>query len=215
VVARETIMRQAVREAAEAPGVGPVRILALAAGPAIELRRFLASVVELNRPVELILLDQDRSAHEVAHRYLTRILLEDHHGKLPVTVRCLHFSVRQLLKPTGPEDERILSETLADLDLVYSAGLYDYLSKPVAMSLTRLLYGRLRVGGRLLIGNLVETADSSWVMDYILNWQLLYRTDETMMELAEGLSPMPSRTAIVPDTTGRCLFLDVTRSTPF
>ena len=41
VVAREAVMREAVREAFDAEGEGPVRILALAAGPAIELRRML------------------------------------------------------------------------------------------------------------------------------------------------------------------------------
>jgi extracellular factor (EF) 3-hydroxypalmitic acid methyl ester biosynthesis protein len=212
VVAREVVMREAVRKAIDAPGEGPVRVLALAAGPAIELRRLLADIGPVRRPVELILLDQDRSAHEVAHRQLTRILLEQHRGQLPVTVRCLHFSVRQLLKPRSPDDERIVNETLNGLDLVYSAGLYDYLSQPVAASLTKLLYGRLREGGRLLIGNLVETADSTWVMDYILDWRLLYRTDETLLALANGLDPAPAQSTIVRDATTKCLFLDVTRS---
>jgi hypothetical protein len=213
VVARELVMRQAVREAIEAPGDGPVRVLALAAGPAIELRRLLAEIGPLRRPVEFILLDQDRSAHEAAHRYLTRILLEQHRGSLPIDVTCLHFSVRQLLNPRTDEDERVINETLAGVDLIYSAGLYDYLSEPVATSLTKLLYGRLRPGGRLLVGNLVETADSTWVMDYILDWRLLYRTEQTMLALANGLTPTPAQAQIVADATGHCLFLDVTRST--
>ena len=133
VVAREAVTRKAIRALAAADGADPVRVLALAAGPAIELRRFLEDPGPLRRPVELILLDQDPSAHESAHRHLTRILLERHHGKLPVTVQCLHFSVRQLLKPRTPEDHQIVNEGLANLDLVYSAGLYDYLPERVAM----------------------------------------------------------------------------------
>jgi extracellular factor (EF) 3-hydroxypalmitic acid methyl ester biosynthesis protein len=212
VVARELVMRQAVHDAIEAPGNGPVRVLALAAGPAIELRRLLAELGPLRRPVELILLDQDRSAHEVAHRQLTRILLEQHRGTLPVEVRCLHFSVRQLLKPQTDDDQRVVGEMLAGLDLIYSAGLYDYLSQPVAASLTKLLYGRLRPGGRLLIGNLVESPDSTWVLDYILDWRLLYRTAETLLALANGLGPEPAEARILSDSTEHCLFLDVTRS---
>jgi hypothetical protein len=211
---REFVMREAVRQAIEAEGDGPVRILALAAGPAIELRRYLeqtSSAAAIPRPVELILLDQDRSAHEHAHRQLSRILLGQHHGMLPVTVQCLHFSVRQLLKQQTVEDQRIVRETLADLDLVYAAGLYDYLPQPVATSLTRLLYGRLRSGGRLLLGNLVESPDITWVLDYVLDWPLVYRTDETMLALADGLAPSPARTGITRDETGHCLFLDVTK----
>jgi extracellular factor (EF) 3-hydroxypalmitic acid methyl ester biosynthesis protein len=211
VVAREVVTREAIRAAAAAPGEGPVRILALAAGAAIELRRFLDETGPLRRPVELILLDQDRGAHETAHRHLTRALLERHHGVLPVTIQCLHFSVRQLLRPQTLEEQRVVRETLADLDLVYSSGLYDYLPERVAGALTQLLYSRIREGGRLLLGNLVETADSTWIMDYVWGWPLVYRTDETMLRLAEGLMSAGPRVGIVPDATGRCLFLDVVK----
>jgi hypothetical protein len=131
---------------------------------------------------------------------------------LPVTVRCLHFSVRQLLKPSTADDEHVVRETLANLDLIYSGGLYDYLPEPVAKSLTRLLYSQLRAGGRLLLGNLMETPDTTWFLDYVLNWPLLYRTEETMLRLADGLAPAPDEVQLTHDSTGRCLFLDVTRS---
>jgi hypothetical protein len=68
----------------------------------------------------------------------------------------------------------------------------------------------LRPGGRVLVGNLVDTPDTTWIIDYVCGWTLLYRTDETMLRLAEGLTPTPARTKITRDATGRCLFLDVT-----
>jgi len=197
--------------AVTAEGTAPVRVLALAAGPALELRRLLGEIETIRRPVELILLDQDRAAHESAHRHLTRVLLEQHRGMLPVTVHCVHSSVRQLLKPKTTEDLEVVTETLANLDLVYSAGLYDYLPQPVAASLTGLLYGLLRPGGRLLLGNLTESAESTWFMDYVLDWRLLYRTEEALLALADKLSPAPARSTVVRDA-GRCFFLDVRRS---
>ena len=212
VVAREVIMREAVRTALDAEGEGPVRVLALAAGPAIELRRLLRETRELRRPVELILLDQEPAAHESAHRELTRVLLEHHRGMLPVSVKCVHSSVRQLLKPQTPEDHAVLRDTLADVDLVYSAGLYDYLPEPVAASLTKLLYTRLRPSGRLLLGNLKVTPDTTWIMDYVLGWTLLYRTEETLLSLANGLAPLPSSAGITADETRQCIFLDVRRT---
>lgn len=209
VVAREVVMRSAVHFAAGTAGEGPVRVLALAAGPAIELRRVLKETTSLRRPLQLILLDQDPSAHEVAHANLTRILLELHHGMLPVSVQCLHFSVRQLIRPQTPEERRVVHEVLAELDLVYSAGLYDYLPDPVAFRLTQRLYARLRPGGRLLLGNLVEAPDSTWMMRYVLDWVLRYRTDDTMLRLAEGLAPTPAGVGIARDATERCIFLDI------
>jgi hypothetical protein len=90
-------------------------------------------------------------------------------------------------------------------------GLYDYLPDPVAASLTRLLYSRLRPAGRLLVGNLVETPDTTWLMEYVLGWSLVYRTEDTLLHLADGLTPPPSQRGITRDATGRCLFLDVER----
>jgi hypothetical protein len=212
VVAREAVMREAVNAAIRAPGEGPVRILSVAAGPAIELRKVLAEVTQLDRPLELILLDQDESAHETAHRRLTRLLVEHHRGKLPVKLECLHFSVRQLLKPQTLEEAAVAEHLLANLDLAYSAGLYDYLPEPVAVRLTHLLYSRLRPGGRLLIGNLVESPDTTWMMEYVLGWHLIYRTEPQMMRFAAGLAPQPARVGITRDRTDRCLFLDVTNA---
>jgi extracellular factor (EF) 3-hydroxypalmitic acid methyl ester biosynthesis protein len=211
VVAREAVMREAARAALKSEGEGPVRILALAAGPSIELRRLLEEVTFVPRPVELILLDQDPSAHEAAHRQLTRILLERHRGLLPVTVRCLHFSVRQLIRPMNAEEHRV-RDTLGNLDLVYSAGLYDYLSDPVAARLTQLLYSLVRDRGRVLVGNLLETPDSTWMMEYVLGWRLHYRTAQSMLGFSGHLAPAPARVGITMDATGRCAFLDVTKS---
>ncbi len=210
VVAREAVMREAVVEALRADHHGPVRVLSLASGPAIELRRLLGELKSLERPVDLILLDQDEGALDRAHRRLARLLVEQHKDQLPVTLQCLHFSVRQLLKPETAEEKLVRYVMLQNLDLVYSAGLYDYLTDPVASRLTEVLYSRLRPGGRLLLGNLVETPDTTWIMEYVLGWHLVYRSEPSFLRLANGLKPAPARCAITRDWTERCLFLDVT-----
>jgi hypothetical protein len=207
---RELVVREALRRVVvDTPGAGPVRILAVAAGPAMELRRWVAELAHLSRPVELILLDQDLLAHETAHRELTRLLLERHHGMLPVSVRCLHFSVRQLVSPQTEEEEEVVNHLLRGVDFVYSTGLYDYLPEPVAVRLTQRLHSLLRPGGRLMLGNLAESSDSTWLMDYVLDWRIIYRGDTDMLRLAAGLSP--ARAEVACDRTGRCLFLDLTR----
>ncbi len=211
-VAREAVLREAIHRAVaeRGPGDEPLRVLAVAAGPAMEVRRWLQEVDRLERPVQVILLDQDRVAHESAHRQITRILLERHHGLLPVSVRCLHFSVRQLVSPRTPAEHAVVSEELPGVDLVYSTGLYDYLPDPVAQRLTQRLHALLRAGGRMLLGNMVEAPDSTWIMEYALDWPILYRTEPDMLRLAERLAPPPSRHAVARDATGGCLFLDVT-----
>jgi hypothetical protein len=63
----------------------------------------------------------------------------------------------------------------------------------------------------LLLGNLMEAPDTTWFMDYVLGWPLIYRTDETMLPFANGLLPSPSSVGISRDSTGFCIFLDVTK----
>jgi len=59
------------------------------------------------------------------------------------------------------------------------------------------------------MGNLMETPDSTWIMEYVLGWHLLYRTEDMMLRLADGLSPAPARIGLVRDATECSLFLDV------
>jgi extracellular factor (EF) 3-hydroxypalmitic acid methyl ester biosynthesis protein len=209
---REAVMRDAVERVVYAETTQPARVLSVAAGPALELRRLLDSerAASISRPVEFVLLDQDDSALEAAHRHLTRLLLERHGGLLPVTVSCLHLSIRQLLKPQSPE-EREAADSIAAPDLIYSAGLYDYLPDAFCVWLTSFLYSRLRPGGQLLLGNMAETPDSTWLMDYVVDWPLYYRTETSMLALAKRLAPSAERLAIARDASGYCLFLDATR----
>jgi extracellular factor (EF) 3-hydroxypalmitic acid methyl ester biosynthesis protein len=204
-------VRDAVATAPARPGAGPTRILAVGAGPTMELRQWLSGLDRLDGPVELILLDQDRAAHEAAHRHLSRILLETHGGRLPVTVRCLHFSVLQLVIPRTAEEHAIV-RSLEGLDLVYSSGLYDYLPDAVAVRLTRRLYSMLRPGGNLLVGNMAASNDTTWLMDYVLDWPLLYRVSEQMFHLGAGLDPAPASRRVTTDATGGCLFLEIVRA---
>jgi extracellular factor (EF) 3-hydroxypalmitic acid methyl ester biosynthesis protein len=209
ILGREVVMRAAVQRVVEAPTLEPARVLSVAAGPAIEVRRLLEGEARIVRPVELILLDQDDTALEVAHRQLTRLLLERHGAALPVSVSCLHFSIRQLLRPESPE-EREIAESIAGMDLIYSAGLYDYLPDAFCAWLTGFLYSRLRPGGRILLGNLVEAPDSTWLMNFVLDWPLYYRDEASMRALAKRLSPAPAALEIARDASGHCVFLDAT-----
>ncbi len=75
------------------------------------------------------------------------------------------------------------AKRLGTFDLIYSAGLYDYLEDELAHRLTASLFSLLRAGGRLVVGNfLAGVADSSF-MEAFMGWKLFYRTREQI----EGL----------------------------
>ena len=206
VIARERTMRQQLIELGAEDR--PIRIASLACGPALEVQRWLASVETLNHPVQLILIDQDEQAMQYCHKNLNRQILDrDTSIQLQVELECLHLSVRQIIAPRDDAEEATVAGALRDLDLLYSAGLYDYLSKPVAQNLTERLYAMLRPGGRLFLGNLKHCPVTSWIMDNVLAWHLEYRTEESMLAVANPLEDAHASTTL--DPTGRCIFLDV------
>jgi len=213
VVGRVDLLRDAVAAAVsqKTESNKPVRVVSIASGPAVELRNWLHGLVELDRPVELVLVDQDDEALEYAHGLLNEQLIDVHRGRLPVDLRCTHFSVRQILKPRNAEETTMAELAFHDADLIYTSGLYDYLPMPVAVALTRRLYEWTRPGGRLLLGNLREAPDTSWIMDYVVSWHLQYRTPPDMLAMADGLSPKPSRIDVTIDDSEHCLFLDIVR----
>ena len=205
VIAREQVMRAAARAALRDDR--RTRIVSLASGPAIELQRLLGELAPPRHPIELFLIDQDEEALAYAHQAISRVAAS---RGLPVELHALHFSVKQLLKPRDAGEQRITSEVLREVDLVYSAGLIDYLPRPVAVALVATVYRMLAPGGRLLVGNLRDAPDTTWMMDYVLAWHLEYRSERDMLALGAALDP-GARTAVIHDATGLCMFLDAVR----
>ena len=210
VPARELTLRQKI--GAFVGRDKPARIVSLACGPAVELKRLLESRPQLRGPVELILVDQDEQTLHYCHESLSgEILSMPPDQNAPVALNCLHISVKQILKPKDKDERQFIAANLQNADLIYTVGLFDYLPRPVAKLLVRKLYSLLKPSGELFIGNLRESPDTSWMMEHTLAWHLEYRTPETMKELTIGLQPPPISTEVVPDGTGNCLFLEVVR----
>jgi len=209
VVSREKTMRERVRSLL-ATGK-PVRILSLACGPALELQNLLAELPRVEQPVELFLLDQDEDALAFAHQSLCRTLVERRDALPRVQLSALHFSVSQLLRPKDEAEATVGRDVLGSMDLLYSAGLFDYLPRAVAKRLVRRLMGMLRPGGELFIGNLREDPASAFMMEHAVAWYLVYREPAEMLELAAGL-PEAVETRVDLDQTERCMFLHMRKA---
>ena len=142
------------------------RILSVASGHARELEGSLVGSAFFGG--EVVALDQDPlSCAEVA-----RV----HAG---ARVQVVRQGVRELLG--GP-----LAQELGRFDLVYSAGLYDYLPDALAQRLTARLLQMLRPGGRLLIANFVPGGSGRGYMELFMDWTLVLRDEAAMRELARS-----------------------------
>jgi len=157
------------------------RILAVASGHLREAA--LSSAVQSGAIGELVALDQDPASLEEVQRssYSSR-------------VRTVTASIGALLK--GSVD-------LGTFDFIYAAGLYDYLPAPVARSLPLSLVGRLRSGGRLLLGNFAAGFGTHAFMEAFMEWRLIGRTHEDMARLFAGLPSSALRETRTFDDSGR------------
>jgi hypothetical protein len=76
----------------------------------------------------------------------------------------------------------------SDLDLVYAAGLYDYLPVDVGRALTAALFAMLGPGGRLVIANVAPNWDAVGYMEAFMAWKLIYRSEAEVAALASSIT---------------------------
>ena len=69
-------------------------------------------------------------------------------------------------------------------DFVYAAGLYDYLSTPLARRLTQKMFELLRPGGLLLVANFAKGTSGVGYMESFMDWHLRYRDAAEVADFA-------------------------------
>jgi extracellular factor (EF) 3-hydroxypalmitic acid methyl ester biosynthesis protein len=180
----------------------PVRILSVAAGPAQELLELLSELSGECPPIELVLFDQDKGALAYAYRRLKPVV--DTRWAKRVQVLYLHDSIKRLLR-----DPKIFEE-FGEFDAMFSIGLFDYLQASTAVVLSRNLFARVGEGGSLWIGNMTPDNPSRWLMEHHLDWYLIYRTREEMLEIGRKAAPEAMH-QICEEATGVNPFLQLTR----
>ncbi|HEY0881237.1 MAG TPA: class I SAM-dependent methyltransferase, partial [Archangium sp.] len=174
---RRQLIARLLSEHLSAHAAAPYRVLSVACGPARELEDVFKRGLDPAR-VELTLLDQDDEALAAAKRTVQTV--EQQLGA-PVRFTTVNDSVRTLLR------DRTASERWGRFDFIYSMGMFDYLTPPVARAVLSRLFELLAPGGRLVVGNYHVDNPSRFYMAYWLDWVLYYRTEAEMRALAAGL----------------------------
>jgi extracellular factor (EF) 3-hydroxypalmitic acid methyl ester biosynthesis protein len=178
----------------------PVRVLSIAAGPAQELAELFSELPDVPVPLEIVLFEQDKNALAHSWRRLSTLVDGRFAGKVRLTF--LHDSVKRLLR--DPD----LFRQFGVFDLVYSCGLYDYLQERTAVGLTRHLARTVAPGGRLLVANMVDNA-SRWLLEFHLDWPLVYRTRGELLDIAHRAVPRGA-VRIVEEASGTNPFFELT-----
>ena len=74
---------------------------------------------------------------------------------------------------------------LSEQDLVYSIGLMDYFNDPTVIKIIDYVHSILKPGGRIVLGNFHPRNPSRALMDHVLEWLLIHRTEGDMDSLFE------------------------------
>jgi extracellular factor (EF) 3-hydroxypalmitic acid methyl ester biosynthesis protein len=177
-----------------------IRVLSVACGPAFELQDVITSPEDCAR-FHFTLLDQDESALSEAKTQIG--LIEKKLGQ-KIEAEYMNESVRTMLK-TAELDKR-----WGKFDYIYSMGLFDYLTPPVAKAVIGKLYQILNVGGEMIIGNFHISNASRYYMEYWLDWVLYYRTEQEFLDLLKDVTS--AETKIIFEDTGSQMFMQVKKS---
>jgi SAM-dependent methyltransferase len=141
------------------------RILSIACGHLREVEfsaAFKAGAVQ-----EWIGVDQDEeSLRECARAYGGSV------------VRPIKGSVRQLLSG---------KLALGEFDLVYAAGLFDYLSAPLAGALISRMFRMLKPNGKMMVANFRAGFVDAGYMEAFMDWKLIYRSKQDLRSIFEVL----------------------------
>lgn len=118
-------------------------------------------------------------------------------------IETMNVSVRDIIK------KQVAFE---NFDFIYAAGLYDYLTLPVAQRLTELLFAMLNPGGQLLIPNFLPTTPAIGYMEAFMDWWLIYRTKPELLEIADSLpEKQMEKASIYTEENSSIAFLEIER----
>ena len=177
------------------------RIFNLGCGPAQEIQNFL-SQHEISDFADFHLLDFNDET--VANTSSNLEEIKDRHRR-KTQLRLERKSVQQVLKEhvrQGPDNQP------RKYDVVYCAGLFDYLSDRVCKRLLEIFYDLVAPGGLVIATNVHPSNPWQNWMEYLADWHLVYRNDEHFLRLAPERAPSEA-ISVIADPTGVNIFLEI------
>ena len=86
--------------------------------------------------------------------------------------------------------------------------IFDYLSQRVGKRLVEFFCSIAKPGGIVIVTNVADTNPRKAWMEYLMEWNLIYRGKEEMLDLVPAGLPV-KRVEVKADTTGVNLFLEI------
>jgi SAM-dependent methyltransferase len=182
---RKAYFHQLLRElTARQPGK-PLRVLNIASGPARDLREWFDANPESEIRFDCIELDPTAIAH--------------------ATAVCAAYGDRI----TFHHQNALKFVPVEKYDLIWSAGLFDYLTDRLFTRLVRSLMPFVNVGGEVVVGNFSEFNASRDYMELMGDWYLEHRSEARLRELAMKAGAAAEKVEVRWEPEGVNLFVHV------
>lgn len=168
------------------------KIVSIASGPAMEVQLFLEKrTFASGATYEFHFIDQDEESLKHAQK---QILSIDRFVKTGFKFNFHNLAIKNIIARGVPE---------LNCDLIYSAGLFDYFTEPVATAAAKKFIDSLQPDGTAIIGNFSKDNPCSIFMELALDWQLIYRSPQ---DLERIFSPVCKKIDIEKEPLGINLF---------
>jgi len=165
---RRGLLREEIEKTIAARQSATARVLSLACGPARELFDVYET---LEDPAILAATCVDIDLQALAFVADLRDA-----RKLKRTMQLVNANLVHVATGRAPLE-------LPPQDLAYSIGLIDYFEDRFVVQLLDAIHDRLRPGGRVILGNFHPRNPTRAVMDHLLDWKLIHRTEDDMNRL--------------------------------
>lgn len=100
-----------------------------------------------------------------------------------------------------------------EFDLVYSTGLFDYLSQRTGRRLVYGMFQMLRPGGSVIVANFLPAVRDIGYMETFMDWNLIYRSRADMVELTMDIPEEEVKEVkLVSEDCHNIVFLQITRN---
>ena len=180
----------------------PLRIFNLGCGPAREIQQFLSEDVAICNHTQLTLVDFNEETVQHTTQLLEQLKRQSG-AQTPIQVikKSVHQIIKEGNKPSVGIDP-------AKYDFVYCAGLFDYLSDRTCRQLMNIFHSWLAPGGLLLATNVNDTKPFRHMLEFILDWHLIYRSRNNAVGLVPELA-RPEDAKFQEDSTSVNIFIEV------
>lgn len=181
------------------------RILNLGCGPAREVQDFMRHSA-LSDHADFVLLDFNEQTIRATGHQLNE--LKRSLGRR-TGIEMRQMSVHQVLR-SALARECSMEAVRETYDLVYCAGLFDYLGDGTCKALVRLFHRWLAHGGLVVVANMHDAKPFRNFIEYVLDWHLIYRDARGMWAMcpAEALA----QGTVIAEPTTVNLFLELRKA---